>query len=215
MDLRNNPPLLLQHLPAPVRSFLEGSGGMVVVGVLVVLLLVVLLLVIGRLARSLSGSGRRKKKANDLEEDLEAIPAPEPRSGDQRLVAEGVPVRIRLVVLAPAGRAQTVSEGMARKILDRVLPGLGDLFDEDQPVVRIWPEQLSYEGFANTFHRNTPLPEGEDAPSRWVMLAGRAHVAGQQFLLGLGLKSKKPTSIGRRRLDSHEWPAVLRIRVKE
>jgi hypothetical protein len=215
MDILKPPAPLVQSFPA-AREFLEGGGWLAIVGGLALVLVLVLLFVARAVQRALFRKRKkRKQQASDLEVNLADIPAPGPFRGEKRLQVEGVSVRLRLVVLAPAGRAQAVSAGIARKLLDRILPGFGTIFDEDEPLVLVWPEQLSYEGFTNTFHRNTPLPEGEDEPSRWVMLAGRAQVSGHLVLLGLGVQSKKATTIGRKRLDAHEWPTVLRLRVKE
>src|SRR5262249_45355839 len=155
-------------------------------------------LTLGRLFRGRPRAAAPKGADGELEEDLESIgPAPPP-SGDRKLTIEGIPVRLRLVVLAPAGTGYEVSEGMAAKVLARVVPGLGDVIERDRPRTRVWPHQLSYEGFANTFHRNTPVPEGEDNPSPWVLLAGRADVGGRQVLVGLGLQAARPNRIGRR-----------------
>jgi len=81
--------------------------------------------------------------------------------------------------------------------------------------VRIWPKQLSYEGFTNSFHKHTPIPGGEREASRWVLVAGRAKLGGQSVLVGLGLQAAKPTTVGRKTLQPHEWPTVLRIRERE
>ena len=45
----------------------------------------------------------------------------------------------------------------------RSCPGLGDIYKHDKPRVKVWPKQVSYQGFATYFHRNTPTgaEEGE------------------------------------------------------
>jgi hypothetical protein len=75
--------------------------------------------------------------------------------------------------------------------------------------------QLSYEGFAKHFHRNTITPEPEGELTRWVMVAGRAKLGKKQIMLGLALQAVKPTTVGRKTVDSHEWATVLRVRVRE
>jgi hypothetical protein len=119
------------------------------------------------------------------------------------------------VVVAPAGTAYEIAPEMVPEILDQVVPGLGEALTRDQPQTRVWPGQLSYEGFANTFHRSTPIPEGEKHPSRWAVLAGRADLEGRKVLVGLALQAVKPNSIGRRTLKGHEWATVLRVKVLE
>lgn len=210
-NLGKPPQWLLNSLPEGVRPLLEGSGWYIVLALLGLLVLLILFAVV----RSLFGKSRPKKDKTDLRIDLTAIPAPPPSTGDRRLTIEGTPVRLRLVVVAPAGRAYDINPEAIQALLNRVLPGLGDIAERDKPHVLIWPFQLSYEGFANQFHSNTPLPEGEDEPSRWVLAAGRAHLGSNQVLLGLGLLAVKPTTIGRRRVEMHDWPNVLRIRTKD
>lgn len=216
MDLFQPPKVLLDASPEPIKTFLENGGWY---GVLGVAGLLVLLVVWGLLSRLLGGLfGRRKRETgseDDLQEDVTALPPPPPATGDRRLTVEGVPVRVRLVVVAPAGRGYDINPGTIPQLLDRVLMGLGGFVEHDKPQIRIWPFQLSYEGFASKFHRNTPKPEGEDDPSPWVMVAGRARLGGNSVLIGLVLKAVKPTTVGRKTLEAHEWDEVLRIRTRE
>jgi hypothetical protein len=210
MEFINNPPPWLKDISPDGAQYIW--WGILGFGALVVLLLLWALLskFLGLFSRKPA-----KPKEKNLEEDLADYPPLPPSTGDRRLLVEGVPVRLRLVVAAPAGKESRVSAENIEKVLDRVLSGLGDIVIHDRPRVKIWPMQLSYEGFANTFHNNTTLPEGEDAPSRWVMVAGRAMVGKQQILLGLGLQAIKPTTVGRKTLKAHEWESVLRVRVPD
>src|SRR5687767_11247521 len=111
-----------------------GCGGLVVLAGVLVLVVVML----------------AKKKPIDagagLKEDLSFYP-PAPQAGTHRLLFEGQPVRLRLVVLAPAGRVVMLSADLAEGILQAILHGLGEVADLDKPRVRIWPGQLSQEGF--------------------------------------------------------------------
>ena len=75
--------------------------------------------------------------------------------------------------------------------------------------------QVSYQGFANHFHRNVVTGGQDGAQTRWVMLAGRAKLEGLQIMLGLALQTAKPNTIGRRTLDAHEWATTLRVRVRD
>jgi hypothetical protein len=212
MNLGKPPQWLSEMLPEGVRSFLEGGGWWIVLGFLGLLIL----LILWSLVRGLfAGKPAPERKSANLEEDLDALgPAP-PHSGDRKLTVEGVPVRLRLVVLAPAGDVMRVRAERAGEVLDRVVQGLGDIVERDRPLVRVWPKQLSYEGFANSFHRNTPVPEGEKTPSRWVLIAGRADLGGRQVLVGLALQAVKPTTIGRKTLKPHEWDTLLRLKVMD
>ncbi len=161
---------------------------------------------------------RRQKKegaATKPRRELSEYPPLKPSTGDRQLRVEGVPVRMRLVVIAPAGKDGEVDADDAEEMLERVLPGLGEIYRGDKPRVKVWPRQLSYEGFVKHFQRNMLTPEGEGEPSRWVLIGGRAKLGKQQIMLGLGLQAIKPTTVGRRTIDAHEWPTVLRVRVRD
>ncbi len=210
MDILNNPPQWLKDLlPEGTLPWswwvILGFGGLVA------------LLLLWALASKFTGLFGRKIKPpkDDLEEELESIPPAAPSTGDRRLTIDGVPVRLRLVVAAPAGAEGKINPQAVTKLLDRVVVGLGTIAENDQPRVRLWPMQYSYEGFAKLFHRNTPIPEGENEPSRWVLVCGRAKLGDRQVMLGLGLQAIKPTTIGRRTLKTHEWAETFRIKTRE
>ncbi len=75
--------------------------------------------------------------------------------------------------------------------------------------------QVSYEGFAKHFHRNTLVPQTEGGLSPWVVVAGRAKLGKNQVMVGLALQAIKPTTVGRLTLQAHEWESKLRVRVRE
>jgi hypothetical protein len=211
MDFLSNPPDWVKKLlPEGAQQWgwwaLLGFGG---------LFALLLLGFVGSKILGLFGRKEEEEEENELEEDLEEIPPAPAGTGDRRLTVEGVPVKLRLVILAPAGTESKLNASSAAKVLDRVVTGLGDFVEQDKPQVRIWPIHYSYEGFANAFHRNTPIPEGEDEPSRWVLVAGRAKVGERQILIGLGLQAIKPTTVGRKTLKTHEWDETFRIKVRE
>lgn len=213
MNLFKPPESLTQHLPGEVNSVLENGGWF---GILILIALIFLLIlwgIVSRVLKMFSGGKEEKEEKGSLMIRLEALPAAPRESGERKLYVEGTPARLRLVVLAPAGRAFEINPDAVNKILDKVLPGLGEFAEEDEPEVRIWPFQLSYEGFANTFQKNTPVPPGEDERlTRWIFVSGRAHIGKTQILLGLGLQSKKPTTVGRVKVEMQEWSTVLRIK---
>jgi hypothetical protein len=215
MDFLQKPPQWLNDaLPDAARDVLQNGGWYAILGVGAL----VVLLILWAIVRPLFRRRRRPARAERSEiavEDLASYPPPAPSTGDRRLTVEGVPVRLRLVVLAPAGVAYQVNADTVNDVLEQVLTGLGSIAAADLPRVRVWPAQLSYEGFANTFHRNTPMPEGEKEPSRWVLVAGRARMGGQSLMVGLGMQAIKPTTVGRKTLQPHEWSTVLRIKVRD
>jgi hypothetical protein len=201
---------LLNFIPEGLRKLMPDGVWYVVLGSAALLALLLALSIIRRLFRRAPSD-----REPNLEERFADYPPLKPSSGDRRLTVEGVPVRLRLVVVAQAGTESDVDEQHLGKLLERILPGLGAIFEADKPRVRIWPMQLSYQGFTKHLHRNTILPEGEHQLSKWVVVAGRAKLDEGQIMLGLGLEAIKPTTVGRRTIDAHEWPVLLRVRVRD
>jgi hypothetical protein len=196
-----------------LRDWLAGWGWYVVLGFLGLLLL---LLIWGVSSKLFGGKSKAAAKfEEDLTEDLGTYPPAPASTGDRRLLVEGVPVRVRLVVLAPAGNDADLDEEEIPRILEKVLPGLGLIFKADKPRVRMWPVQQSYKGFSTHLHRMTLIPEEDGELSPWIILAGRIKEKGLHAMLGLGLQALKPSTVGRRTLDAHEWSSVLRVRVRE
>lgn len=144
-----------------------------------------------------------------LLEDLATYPPPGP--GPQRLLVRGEPTRLRLVVIAPLGKRALPADGAVEPLLDEVLRGLGTIARQDRPRMRIWPAQLSHQGFAPTFFRLSRRPEPAGKPSRWVLLAGPARGGGQQFLLGLALCADRAADLGNLPMQASEWSEALRI----
>ncbi|MGH7441074.1 MAG: hypothetical protein ACREKE_00215, partial [bacterium] len=81
----------------------------------------------------------------------------------------------------------------------------------DRPRVRIWPGQLSHQGFAPTFFRLTHRPEAAGKPSPWVLAAGPVRLGEQQFLLGLALCADSPITVDNLALQANEWNGVFRV----
>lgn len=212
MEFFKKPPQwLLDAVPESARPILESWGWYAILGFVALILLLLILAVFSRFIRK---KDRGPAKEN-LEENLAEYPQPRPSTGDRQLRIEGVPVRMRLVVVAPSGGQSDIDADAVDKLLDRVLPGLGDIFKADRPRLRIWPAQLSYEGFATHFHRNTIVPEGDGELSRWVTVAGRAKLGKHQVMLGFAFQGIKPNSIGRKTIEAHQWDELLRVRVRD
>lgn len=162
---------------------------------------------------------RRRSAAtvvSDLDERLAAYPpAPPMPSGQQWLHVHGLPVRVRLVVVAPLGtdalRPQTWD---VTELLNAVIPGLGHLPGLDQPRIRIWPTQLSQAGFMAAFRRHTLLPEPEARLSPWLLVMGRVLWRDRPYMVGLACRSAQPQTLGRVVVEQpHLWMGVLRLAV--
>jgi hypothetical protein len=132
-------------------------------------------------------------------------------AGAKRLLVEGVSARIRLVVLAPLGTAATVDPSHAEEMLNQALWGLGTLAIQEKARIRIWPPQLSAQGFAATFHRMVHRPGPDGQPSNWVIAAGHTVPRPRPVLVGLALWTDEKTAIGRLVIHPHEWVSILRV----
>ncbi|MGH7168842.1 MAG: hypothetical protein ACRELG_01000 [Gemmataceae bacterium] len=197
--------LLADLLPKPPPGTpLDGNNIVfysVVGGALLLLLLLILWLRRGRRPSVDPEAG--------LIENLGEYPAAGP--GPRRLLLHGDPVRLRLVVLAPMGKRSLPANGAVEPLLDQVLRGLGDIARQDRPRIRLWPPQLSSQGFAPTFFRLSRRPEQAGKPSPWMLAAGPVRAGGQQFLLGLALCADGPTDLGNLSLQANEWSAVFGV----
>ena len=199
-DLAAPNPLVPRSLDAPTLALYGG----VAAGVLVLLVIAVLVL-----------RGRRRKRVDPeegLEEDLAAYPPPPGKPGPRRLTVHGRPVRLRLVVVAPVGRQAIAEGGAVEALLDEVLRGLGGAARQDRPRVRVWPPQLSQQGFAPTFFRRTHCPDRPGKPSHWLLAAGPARAGGRPVLLGLALYGDDPAPMEQATLSEAEWDEALQFR---
>ena len=211
-EIRNALAPLTNWLPPEVRGHLPVEAWWLLELVAALALLLLVGWVVRAVGRGLFARPRRKYDWDRaLREDLNACPLPVRPPGERLLYLYHLPVRLRLVVLAPAGQGDVDATAVER-LLDRLVPGLGPVAANDRPLIRIWPPQLSGQGFSNAFHRCTVKPEPEGEPSRWVLLAGRTAGSHQPLFLGLGLWAEEPSTLGRINLEPHQWLDVLRLR---
>jgi hypothetical protein len=174
------------------------------------LLLIVLVLVFRRLLQ------RRRVQAKDtkLVERLAEYPPPPPlQNADKRAAVHNLPVRFRLVVAAPLGReAENMPMEDVDFLLDGIVPDLPAHAKADLPRIRVWPTQLSHQGFIAAFRRNTQLPHPEARSSQWILLVGKVLFEGKPFGLGLALLADKVNTLGTIVVQHpHEWMGILRI----
>ncbi len=201
----------IDWLPPPARDHWWA-----ILGVAALVVVLVLLTAVRRLFRALFGR-RQPARALDLGpvENLDDYPLPLEPAGRRRLTVEGMPVRLRLVVVAPLGKQGVIREADLPDVLDQVLWGLGALYRQDRPGVRLWPPQLSSHGFAAAFHRRMSKREPEDQPSRWILVAGPTPPRPRPVLLGLALWADAVNPIGRLTLEPGQWSSVLRIQSQD
>src|SRR5260370_30273230 len=82
-----------------------------------------------------------------LDEDLANFVPPPGLPGPRRLFIEGVPARVRLVVVAPPGKGATIAETAIGEGLDQVRRGLGAIAPPGPAAPPGWPRPLSARGF--------------------------------------------------------------------
>lgn len=182
--------------------------------------LIALLAVLLILGHILKGLGRllftRKGKERDWDKGfrvaLEECPVPVQPPGEQALSVYHVPVRVRLVVVAPLGKELKIEPDEVPVLLNRVFPELGNVIRREEPLILVWPPQLSDLGFVSAFHRRMLKAEADGGPSHWILIAGRALLAKQSLLLGLALWSEQRNAIGRLNLEPRQWLEILRLR---
>ena len=204
------PKALTDVLPEGLREY----ALYIVLGSVCIVALIGLMLLLA-IARFLFG-GRKGKETADraLTEDLTEYPDVKSSSSDRQLRVEGVPGRLRLVVMAPAGTASDIEMDEIADILDKVVPGLGEIYKYDKPRVKIWPTQVSYQGFGNHFHKCMKTDAEKGELTRWMLVAGKIRIGKKQYMLGIAVQSAKPNTFGRRTIDAHQWDSILRVRVK-
>jgi hypothetical protein len=205
----------MDHIKALVENLSQlldlQRHGWVIIGLLLLVLALIAAAAVARLWRWLFGPSRFLELKFGPTEYLAEYPLPAEPAGDRCLTVEGVPVRLRLAILAPMGTQSPLDVSSAEDWLDRVLWGLGGIARRDRPRIRVWPGQLSKLGFIAAFARTVRRPEPEGQASRWILLAGQTAPRPQPILLGLALWAEDPVHIGRMTLEPSQWASVLRI----
>ncbi len=146
--------------------------------------------------------------------DLPALPATGPPDAGPQLELYHVPVRVAVLVLAPAGRSGQLPEAIpTARLAENLLPGLGAVLDSHHTLIQSWPGQVSSQGFTQAFFASLSLPGDEGKGSVWSAVAGRFKAANQPFLAGLVLRAATPNAIGCAVVKHDaEWLDLLRVR---
>jgi hypothetical protein len=201
-------PLIADAAP-PGQNLLQTIGtqnlllyGASAVGILLLLVILIFLMSRGK---------KRVNPESGLDEDLSEYPPAPGKPGPRRLTVHGRPVRLRLVVVGPVGK-RTIAEGGVEALLDEVLRGLGQIAQQDKPRIKIWPPQLSQQGFAPTFFRKTQCPDRAGKPSHWLLAAGPARAGGRPVLLGLAMWADDKGPMEQKILTETEWDEALQIK---
>jgi hypothetical protein len=210
-ELEENANQILDLLPEPLRPY-----WLVLLGGAALIILLPLAWYQRRRLRALIGLPPRPvREEPKLDEDLSQLAPPPGLSGPRRLFIEGVPARLRLAVVAPLGKGPTLEEAAVAGVLDQVRWGLGAVARQDGAKLRVWPLQLSAQGFPAVFHRHTRQAQSEGQASHWVFLAGPTSPRPRPVLVGLALWTEEATTIGRLTMDAGQWMKTLYIETQE
>jgi hypothetical protein len=150
----------------------------------------------------------------DLLEDLSTYPPQPPLPPNAKpLTLYGLPVRMRLVVLAPLGLdAGTITAPEVNHLMNLAVPGLGDRLGLDLPKIRFWPTQLSHQGFVASLRRNTQFPATKPHLRHHVLVIGKVLRDGNPIAIGLALQSTEPNTLGPVVLNyPHQWMEIMRF----
>jgi hypothetical protein len=196
-------PLLFAQFEEIPREYVIGGGALIG--------LIVVVLVIQRLRRH-----RRPPPLPpiDLRVDIEALGEYGPPPTSPALELYNLPVRLAAVVLAPTGRGSQLPAGRdAAVLVDNIVPGLAQFIEVHKPLVRLWPAQLSTQGFSHTLFANVRLPGDHGKGTPWSVIAGRFEAGGQSILAGLVLCADKPNSLSQFVIERPgQWLDLLRVR---
>ncbi len=204
--------LLGDVAPLPLdalRDLPPTTIGIVIGGVVLAL---AVLLIVWRMLR------RKKKPAeralSPLAIDVEKLAQPSPPPQDVQIAVYNIPMRLVLLVLAPAGREGKVPpDSELNEVIDGIAPNLTHAKNLHLPLVRRWPAQLSSQGFTQVFFSNVPLPGDAGKGTPWCSLAGRVETASGSVLVGLVLVAEKPNSLGQIVVQqAGQWLDILRVK---
>lgn len=195
----------MSETPQNLLLLLVGSAAIVFCGALAIALVMLFL-------------RPRRKRGTSQEEDLsvdvaslsvERLPPEAPR-----LEYYGTPVRLVVLVLAPAGRGAVLPpKDELRDMVEELIPGLAGVVDAHRPIFRRWPQQLSSQGFTQTFFTNIPLPGDRGKGTPWCSAAGKFECGGRQFLAGIVCRAETPNSLSQVVVQHHgQWHDVLRAK---
>jgi len=195
--------VLAQVLPdavSGIRPFWVVIGAILLIAVILVVRMLLL---------------RRKKPLPpepDLRIDVDTL-HPEPPPESPRLEFFGLPVRLVVLVLAPAGRDSYLPpEEQRNDLFESIVPGLAEVVRTHQPLTVTWPSQLSTQGFIHKYFQNVRLPGDRGRRTPWCSAAGVARCSGRAFLIGMTFWAARPNHFSQEAIQHEgDWYRVLRV----
>jgi hypothetical protein len=175
--------------------------------------------IVRKLVGAVSRPRRKKKKQRrmksvtiNLKENLSQIGEGYTEAGPQQVTVQGMPARLRLVVLSLGTRnAGELSEEMADRVLDWIKPGLSEVTAADFPRVRVWPPFFSADGFTKAFAANVPIPELKGERSHWVLVSGQVKMGKAVVNVGLACYADEPNTLRNLNVKGERWASVLGV----
>jgi hypothetical protein len=180
--------------------------------VVLVILLLVGLFVLRKILK------RRKRRLPiiepELKIDISTLECDGPPLEGPVLEFYHIPVRLAVLVLAPAGRGHELPPAEEiPAVVDMALPGLSRIIDTHRPLYHRWPAQLSWRGFAHKFFVHVRLPGNDGRGTPWSSVAGIVKTSEGSVMAGLVLRSEQATGFGPEMIEREgEWLRVLQIR---
>ena len=146
--------------------------------------------------------------------DVKQLPLGGPPAAGPQLECYHVPMRLALLVLAPAGRGGEIPPNdELPELVDAIAPHLMQVLAGHQPQFHRWPPQLSSQGFSQTFFSKAPLPDGGKS-TPWCSLAGRFVSGEQPYLAGMILVADRPNAFGQVAVQREtQWLDILRVKL--
>jgi hypothetical protein len=196
-----------------LETFWETWWLQVSAGMAVVLLMFVLVLLVRRLGRRTRSAEPKESLTVDVSVWEDATPSDE----GIRIELYGTPVRVVLVVIAPAGREGRAPVGdQLPLVVEQWIPGMQGVLEAQQPSLRFWPNQLSSKGFVHAFFNNVPLPGDRGRGTPWSSLAGKFRAAGQNYLAGVVVRAADDNGLGQFEIQHEgQWHDILRVKAAD
>ena len=130
----------------------------------------------------------------------------------RRLTINGLPARLRLVVLSLGSRhGDELQPEMVDRVLDWLKPGLAQVASNDFPRVRVWPPFYSAGGFDIAFANQVPIPAPKGQRSPWVLVSGQVKMGQTIVNVGLALYADEDNTLRNLQIKSEKWQGVIGI----
>lgn len=201
---------LTQYLPVPVQDFLDQGGWWLVFAGLLIFGLIFVRRLWKRLRRALRRKRPEKPKRDPRHEDLKFLAETFTEPGPRMMAVRGLVGRLRLLLMAPAGRGgPPLRPEIADTLLEWIKPGLGEILSYDYPRVRIWGQQYSFSGFQQAFRQHVPVAGKRGQRSRWLLVAGTTAVGRQTIHVGLAVMTEERNSIGFIDVPDGKWHEII------